>query len=172
MTTAAMDDARYIAIFRETSRGVSEAARSVDEQVKQLLEEALRSASWRRKLADPLTELEEGYRESHALGQDEERTPPSVAALREAATLIQSLPSWVPAPTSVMEPSGAIGLEWYLGPNKFLVFAVDGTGRVEYSAILGLGEEHHGVTNFRGGPPRHGLDLLAELLKGVAATHG
>jgi hypothetical protein len=167
MTTAVLRNAPYISspTRREMSSGVSQVAQQLSDQVKRSFEDVFRSATGQRKLATPLAELKRGYDESQALGIDDQRLPPTIEAFREAAALIRSLPSWAPPPTAVIEPSGAIGLEWYFGPSKFLVLAVDGTGRFEYSAILGPGEDHHDTINFTEASRRHALDLLGELLK-------
>jgi len=63
-----------------------------------------------------------------------------------------------------MEHNGAIALEWNVGEGRFFVVAVDGTGRVEYSAILGIDGEHYGRTNFTGAIPAKAEALLARLM--------
>ena len=50
----------------------------------------------------------------------------------------------------VIEPSGAIAFEWDLGPFRWLVFALKGTGTIEHSAMLGIGNEQWGTRNFAG----------------------
>jgi hypothetical protein len=64
----------------------------------------------------------------------------------------------------MIEPSGAIAFEWDLGPSRWLVLALKGTGTIELSAILGLGSEIHGKTTFTGGLGRREIQLLRELV--------
>jgi hypothetical protein len=45
------------------------------------------------------------------------------------------------------------------------VLALKGTGMIEYSAILGLGNEMHGTRNFAGTLGRHEIALLSELIQ-------
>jgi hypothetical protein len=166
MTAYALLDTRYIAppTRRDLSAGVSEFAVRINDELKRTYQDLLRTAIGHQRLSDPLAELAAGYEESHTLGDSDERVMPSASAYNEAVELLGSLPSWVP-PIPVMEPSGAIGFEWDFGRNRFFVLAVDGTGRIEYSAILGTGDDHHGTTNFAGAAPRRALDLLVELMK-------
>lgn len=145
--------------------GASQIAGRLLQRATQFFEDAARSALGATRWSDPLARLFQGYEESRLLASGGEYRTPSLVAVREAMDLIESLPSWVPTPTPLMEPSGAIALEWEFGRGRFFVLAVDGTGRVEYSAILGLGDEHFGVANFAGIMPRHAQTLLAELIR-------
>lgn len=167
MTAVALADARYVVspTAGDFSGGVSEFAGRITTEIERTYSDFIRSVTGQHRLADPLRELAVSFDESRELGDSDERVAPSTAAYNEAIELLQSLPSWAPPPMPVMEPSGAIGLEWDFGPGKFFVLAVDGTRRVEYSAILGPGDDHHGTTYFAAMPLRRPLDLLADLLQ-------
>jgi len=117
------------------------------------------------RFTETVQQLEAQLRESLALGTDKERVMPRQSALREAVELLAQLPAWAPPPHPVIEPTGAIGLEWDLGADRFFVLAVDGTGRIEYSAILGPGEDHYGTTLLSNSVPKRALDLLSELIR-------
>lgn len=166
MTTAVIHSSNYggIIIRKVPTFGASQVAERLLERATQFVEEAARSALGATRWSDPLVQLINGYEESRSLAGSGEYRLPSLAALGEAKELIESLPSWAPTPTPLMEPSGAIALEWDVGRGRFFVLAVDGTGRIEYSAILGLGDEHFGITNFTGTMPRHAQTFLAELI--------
>ena len=112
-----------------------------------------------------LRQLEAQLWESIDQGEPCDRVAPSQAAIEEATALLRGLPAWVPPPFAVVEPSRAIGLEWDLGPDRFFVLAVDGTGRLEYSAILGPENDHFRATPLSAGVPKQALDLLAELIR-------
>jgi hypothetical protein len=100
-----------------------------------------------------------------AIGEaDAEYAAPNQAALKQAQTLIESLPLATVAPTPLFEPSGAIALEWDVGAGRFFVVALDGSGHIDYSAILGPGDEHSGRVPFKGRLPERAATLLAELL--------
>jgi hypothetical protein len=146
--------------------GAGQIAGRLLEVGRQFFEDAARSAMGSIRWSDPLVQLFQSYDETRTLAGNGEYRLPSPAAVREAIELIESLPSWAPPPTPVMEPSGAIALEWELGHGRFFVLAVDGTGRIEYSAILGLGDENFGVVNFAGRIPPRAQALLVELIRG------
>lgn len=167
MTTAVFRGVPYGGTVgrRGPTFGASQIAGRLLQQAAQFVEDTARSALGESRWNDPLARLVESYEESRTLASRGEYEVPSLAAVNEAIALIASLPSWMPIPTPLMESNGAIGLEWDFGPGRFFVLAVDGTARVEYSAILGFGDEHHGIANFSGTMPRHAQILLFELLK-------
>lgn len=148
--------------------GVSDVARQISGHVVRRWTEASRTASGQRSLDEQRTALVDNYVEAQALAEHGDSSAPTPAALREAQSLLAALPPWaatpaVPIPT--IEPSGAIALEWDLGPNRFLVFAVKGTGIIEHSAILGLGNERYGTNNFAGTLGKHELSLLFDVMQ-------
>ena len=147
------------------SGGVSDVARQISGHVMRVLSDAGRTASGQRFLLAERTALIDNYAEAQALAEHGESVAPTPATLREAHSLLAALPSWAAAPSPTIEPSGAIAFEWDFGPNRFLVFAVNGTGIVEHSAILGLGNEYWGTKNFAGTLGKHELRLLSELMQ-------
>jgi hypothetical protein len=68
--------------------------------------------------------------------QDELSVVPSATAVDEAVTLLEMLPSGVWPPEPVIEDSGTIAWVWDRWPGKFLALAVNGTGRVQRSAVV------------------------------------
>ena len=62
-------------------------------------------------------------------------------------------------------PSGAIAFEWDLGPKRWLVLALKGTGTIEHSAMIGLGNELYGTTNFSGTLGKRERALLQDLMQ-------
>ena len=145
--------------------GVSDVAQQISGHVKRMLTDAGRTASGQRLLIAQRTALMDNYAEAQAMAEHGESVAPTPATLREAHSLLAALPSWATTPSPTIEPSGAIALEWDLGPNRFLVFAVKGTGIIEHSAVLGLGNEYWGTKNFAGTLGKHELGLLVELMQ-------
>jgi len=125
----------------------------------------MKSATGERRIANPIAEIAAGREESRELEKHGDFVAPTETAIIEAETLIKSMPSWMPVPHPVMEHDGAIGLQWDVGRGRFFVVAVDGTGHVEYSAILGFGKEHSGRTTFTGRMPDEATSLLAKLTR-------
>ena len=144
----------------------SEDADSLCEKIELLRADVQRSATGQRWISEPRSALLDAYN-NPALALDSEYTKPTADALSEALRLIGLLPTWAEPPRPIIEPSGAIALTWDRGPHKFLVFAVDGTRRLEHSAVLGEGplNEAHGSDTFPGDHlPSTAFTLLWRLL--------
>lgn len=150
----------------DLSLGASNEAAWLRKKIDEIFSAAAPPASELIKREEIIAQLLEEYREALALGDADGYSPPSQSALSEATNLVGSLPTWMLTPTPHIEPSGAIAFEWDVGPGRFFVLAVDGTGRIECSAILSAGDESHGVFNFSGTVPIRAQKLLAELLSG------
>lgn len=71
--------------------------------------------------------------------------PLSSDALTEIKALLELLPSSLPAPDIVPEPTGAIGLEWRRGKDAILVLSVEGKGVISYVAIFGAETKRYGM---------------------------
>ena len=147
------------------SSGVSDAAGHLATQLKRVLLDSVRTASGQAMILPAHAALREGYKEAEELIRHGDQALPTAAALREAHELLLALPQWCVAPVPIVEPSGAIAFEWDMGPNRWLVLALKGTGTIEHSAVLGFGNELWGTTNFAGTLGRHESALLAELMR-------
>jgi hypothetical protein len=79
-------------------------------------------------------------------------------SLYEAWKFIQLMPSTIPAPEVVPEPSGAIAFEWKKGPNHFVV-SFQGVAEIMYAGIFGV-NRHHGVESFKDSLPRSIMENL------------
>lgn len=146
--------------------GVSPGADAIVGALRQLFGDAARSITLKPRWAKPDAELVAAYDEVKSLPLSEDQLLPSMLALQHARELIRCIPKRFPSPQPIIEPAGSISLEWDEGPHQFLVFATDGSGTIEFSAIFGPGEEHHGRTNFPGSMPRPLLQLLATMYDG------
>lgn len=151
------------------SAGVSDAAEHLASQLKRVFLDTVRTASGQAVILPAQAALNSGYEEANrlAIGGDDQAIPTS-AAMREADELLTALPPWCVAPSPTVEPSGAIVFEWDLGPGRWLALALKGTGTIEHSAMLGLGNEQYGTRNFAGTLGRHEMTLLSELMQSEA----
>lgn len=86
-------------------------------------------------------------------------------ALTEAETLLASIPLGDDLPEARFEEDGSIGLEWDIGPGRFFLMALDGTGRLEYSIIRGPDDETYGRIPFRGTLPALAIEALTTFQK-------
>ena len=145
--------------------GVSESATWLAELVQRTVYEKRRSASGQSAAFSAIPALGESYQEAAEEARAGEQRLPSPGALQEAKQLLEALPNWCAAPSPVIEPSGAIALEWDLGPRRWLVLALKGTGTIEHSAVLGLGNEFFGTTNFAGALGKRELGLLRDVMQ-------
>lgn len=147
------------------SAGVSDAAEHLASQLKTVFLDSVRTASGQAVILPAQAALSAGYQAAGRLAAGGEQDVPTPAAMREAHELLTALPQWCVAPVPAVEPSGAIAFEWDLGPGRWLVLALKGTGTIEHSAMLGVGNELYGTRNFAGTLGRHELALLSELMQ-------
>lgn len=75
---------------------------------------------------------------AHAITED---------AYEEAKKIIDSLPSSIPAPEIVAEPTGDIGFEWSRGKGQIFVISVSGRHQITYAGIF-AGNKVHGSEYF------------------------
>ncbi len=68
-------------------------------------------------------------------------------AYAEAQRIIDALPSWLPAPEIVAEPSGDVGFEWYKDRGQVFALSVSGRHRIIYAGIF-AGDKEHGSVYF------------------------
>ena len=71
--------------------------------------------------------------------------PISTAAISEAGLFLSILPSMLPLPEIVPEPTGALGFEWNFGKNKVFAVSVKGNHSIAYAGLLGAGSKISGI---------------------------
>lgn len=148
-----------------STTGVSKSATLLANLVRRNVVDRWRSASGQGAFFAAISALGDSYEEAKIDAHSGEQLFPSPGAWREAQELLEALPHWCTPPSPVVEPSGAIGLEWDLGPHRWLILALKGTGTIEHSAVLGLGNELYGTTNFAGTLGKRERRLLLELMQ-------
>lgn len=142
--------------------GVSDEALRVARRAAELAQDAFRSATGQSRLGEPVSEiasLMEQCMVDDWDGQGASAIPAS--AFREALLLLCLLPSSVPPPSVLPEPSGSVAFEWHRAPGRTFIVSVSGMKAIEYAALFGPGDEGHGRTNFEQSiPERLLLDLM------------
>ncbi|RYD70262.1 MAG: hypothetical protein EOP84_27005, partial [Verrucomicrobiaceae bacterium] len=106
--------------FSSRNSGVSNSARFLAKEAKDLVEKNDRSISWMGSRSAIISELM-GLQSEHGVkGWDGADAPPvNLLALEKARDLILALPTSIPDPELAVDPDdGAISLEWYAGPSR------------------------------------------------------
>jgi len=80
----------------------------------------------------------------------------------EALRVIDALPSWLPTPEIVAEPTGEIGFTWHKERGKVFAFSVGGKHRIIYAGIF-AGDKEHGSVYFEETMPSVILQHLRKL---------
>ena len=153
--------------LRATPPGVSGDAQRICVLLGDVALHWIASATGQARIADPLITLYRLYeqcREEHWDGENAEAIP--LAAVVEAQQLITLLPSSVPAPELLPEPTGSIALEWYKRRDHVYVLSVYGKKTIEFAGLLGRGNEVHGRVNFEESLPPMIQDHLREFFRG------
>ena len=94
------------------------------------------------------------YREgSEANWDDDGAYPINEQTFLEAQMLLDQLPSELPLPEVLPEPTGNIAFEWYKGKRHIFVLSVDGKGIIEYAGLFGRHSKSYGAEYFSGQLP-------------------
>lgn len=134
--------------------GVSDAALKIHEILGKTTLHLVSSATGQARIGDPISALYDLYEQCHTQNWDGEGAEPILFdAVEEAEQLLYLLPSSIPTPEFVPEPTGAIAFEWYQGRDRVYLLSVDGTQSIQFAALMGQGNELHGRTNFVGTLP-------------------
>lgn len=91
--------------------------------------------------------------------------PINEAALIEAHWFLTALPSWVPNPEVIPEPSGEIGLEWDYGKDRVFVVTIKGDHSIAYAGLLGAGNRTRGIESYSEAIP----SVIIESVKRVSS---
>jgi hypothetical protein len=88
----------------------------------------------------------------------------------QALTLLDAIPSWVPAPEITLESDGQVGFDWVLGRDRMLSLNVGHNGMLGFASLIRL-ESEYGRTPFAGELPKRVLDLFRLLVQERPADH-
>jgi hypothetical protein len=89
--------------------------------------------------------------------------PISMDALSEAYWFVSSLPSWLPNPEVIPEPSGEIGLEWSFGKDKIFVITIKGNNSIAYAGLLGAGNRIRGIESYSEAIPQSIIESIRRI---------
>ena len=155
-----------ISLGRYCPTGVSIDAQRISNILGSLTSHWIGSATGQARIADPVAALFDLYGRCRVNDWDGEGADAiSFEALAEASQLISLLPSSIPTPEFLPEPSGAIAFEWYQGRNRVYVLSISGKKKIEFAGLLGYGNEIHGKANFEGCLPSIIQNQLREFFK-------
>ncbi len=144
MTAIAFDG--YSPNLWSGSRGSSN---QIDNAVRKVHSDLQKSASVWNRFESVQDELNEVYGESSRKNWDGYGAHAvSAAALEEAKTLVQALPTTVELPEVAAEPDGSLALEWYKSPYRIFSMSVTGSGKIFYAGLFGKGSKAHGSEVF------------------------
>jgi len=112
------------------------------ETVSRLLNDVLGHLSGQR-LQNAVSALDDLYQECCEANWDGYGAKAiSEDAYVEAYMLLMLLPSDIPIPGFVPEPTGAIGLEWFRGTRYVFVLSVSGENFITYAGLFGINKVH------------------------------
>jgi len=138
-------------------------ARGIDEAIAQLKKSI--TITFGRPLDEMRDSLNEIYREcSHENWDGDGAAPITAGAYEEARRIIDVLPSSIPAPEIVAEPTGDIGFEWRRGQGQILVISVGGKYRIAFAGIF-AGNKVHGTEYYSDRLPSAIMQHLRRLYK-------
>jgi len=169
MTAIAVRD-RPTFLNSSYSTGSSEASLGLQKLYEDTVVSLRKSVTW-NYLGNVLDTLRETYQECYEENWDGYNALPiSQATYDEAVRFLNALPSWLPIPEIVPEPSGDIGFEWNFGKDRILAASVNGTNHITYAGLLGTGNKAHGTEVFDGSFPQILVDHISRICPKVAAT--
>lgn len=110
-------------------------------------------------------QLYEIYREcSEANWDGYDAIPMSKNTYFEAIKLIELLPSYLPEPEIMPEPTGEIAFEWYKGKQFVFVISVGGKNIITYAGLFGKSSKTHGTEYFADNLPLVIIENIKRLL--------
>lgn len=136
--------------IRPSSEGFGDSSREIVKGIKREIAQMWGSESitFGRPLDDALISLLEIYNECFQSAWDGyDAAAISEDAYEEAKKIINLLPSAIPMPEIVAEPTGDIGFEWRRDKGQVFVISVGGKHRITYAGIFS-GNKVHGSEYF------------------------
>lgn len=70
-----------------------------------------------------------------------------------AQSIIDQLPSTIPAPDPTADPEGDLALTWDFAPGHVFTLSIGRDGMLSYAGLLGQGRKKHGMEPFEGTVP-------------------
>lgn len=146
-----------------STTGISAEAGRIVELVKDTVDRVLETSASQQRLVEVLALLDEVYQECSEANWDGYAAQPATEdAYNEAFRLVRLLPSNIPLPEILPEPTGTIGLEWSKGRRLVFVVSVSGDNFITYAGLFGV-NKIHGTEYFGDSLPPIVLEMIQRL---------
>lgn len=123
--------------------GFSEDSKSLMATLKKQIRQLCEPLTIGSSLEDTITALSEVYKECSVADWDGYGAYPlSKDSLFEAYKFIELIPSSLPMPQVIAEPSGEIGLEWHKDRGLSFAISFSGKNMISYAGIFGSNKTH------------------------------
>lgn len=96
----------------------------------------------RQKRKEAIDSVMEAYTESRQAG---EVAPVSELTCKETIDFLRKLPSTLPIPEVIIEPSGDLALEWFVSNYCSFLVGFSGRGIITYAGLFGRGQKTYGT---------------------------
>ncbi len=127
----------------QSSVGFSDTFKKLEKYFTNQIREIHEPLTIGRPLEEAVKFLVEMYKECSEENWDGYNALPITAnAFEEARNIIKLLPTSVPMPEILAEPSGEIGFEWRKGTRLVFVLSVGGKHKINYAGIFGSNKLH------------------------------
>lgn len=137
-------------------------AEMIEQAARRPYDEVRRSTLGHQKALDELWEVWDACRHPNWDGYD--GLPVEQATLRQAYSLIESLPLGFPRPSIGAEPDGHLTLEWHKSPTRTLSISIDPDGYLHFAGLFGSDKRYGTITFFSTAPDP---DELIQLVRNL-----
>ena len=150
----------YLSLGTSGTQGHSESAHFVNEKIKHSQQELRKPEFYFSALKKVFIDLKNLVSENSQKGWDGYHAEPIlIETYYRAVAFLETLPSYIMAPTVGAEPDGHITFEWYHSPHRVLSVSVSPEGELHYAALLGPNKSYGTEFFFTETPPAI-LDLI------------
>lgn len=110
---------------------------------------------------EALYEIYSEHSQANWDGQDAEAVSKEVYL--EAREFLRLLPTTLPVPEIVPEPTGEIAMEWYKDPGHVFVASVSGGGVITFAGLFGPRNTLHGTVAFEDSLPQIIIESVRQI---------
>ena len=96
----------------------------------------------RHKRKEAIDSVMDAYAESRQAG---DVAPISELTCKETIAFLRKLPSTLPIPEVLIEPDGALALEWFVSNYCSFLIGFSGKGLITYAGLFGRGQKTYGT---------------------------
>jgi hypothetical protein len=131
---------RHLGGFKDRtgSHGVSQDFNVLSGMYQEALDHILESSTESERLRKAIVALQELHERCGEANWDGHGAEPiSEQAFRNAKEFLWVLPSVIPVPEIIAEPSGEVAFEWYINPRQVFVASVSEARTLTYAGLFG-----------------------------------